>query len=165
MSEHTRILLSRYKQLLSCVSNMDAMAGLLFAQGLLSQREIDEMGKMRMRLDKETHLCSCLTSRGVSKLVDISQVLKTEQARTFGSEVGVAAGIGMVESERIRGGSGGVAPVKEELWKAYDSGGHSQGGHSQGGHSQEGQEFYYELYSSDKAVSSGLLSFVAKKKM
>ena len=124
MSEHTRILQTRYKQLLSHVGDLASTAALLYAQDLLSQQELEELGKVRLRSDKEAYLCSCLTGKGVSKLVDISQVLKTEQAR----HVGVEVGMGTVESERVRSGNGGVAPIKEEFRKAYDVGGHSQEG-------------------------------------
>ncbi len=81
IAEHARILQSRYKQLLGSISNLESVASQLLSQGLLTLIEREEIKKRLSRADKEAFLCSCLTAKGVSKLVDISQVLKSEQVR------------------------------------------------------------------------------------
>lgn len=94
MSEHSRILHARYKQLLSFVSDIDGVTSQLYAQGLLSSGEREEARKRVTRVDKEAYLCSCLTNKGAFKLVDISQVLKNEHSyRAIGNVVNPGFGL------------------------------------------------------------------------
>ena len=95
MSE--KILQSRYKQLLSYLSDLDAAVSQLHTQALITQVEKEEAWRKSNRMEKEAFLCSCLTGRGASRLVDISQVLKNEQIRQNADAAAPSNGLPAVE--------------------------------------------------------------------
>lgn len=82
ISEHKRILQGRYQHLLGQLTDLDAVAEKLELMCLLSQLERVEVEKRCSRQEKQMYLCHALTIRGISKLVDISRVLKSEQSQS-----------------------------------------------------------------------------------
>ena len=80
VSDHMRILQNRYQHLLSRLTDLDDVAEKLQLRCLLTQSERTEMGKLQSRQYKQNYLCNSLTNMGIAKLVDISHILKGEQA-------------------------------------------------------------------------------------
>ncbi len=87
--DHTKILYNRYFHLLKSIKDVDAIAEVLFNRNLLTQREKADISSSR---DKQKHLCQVLTDRGISHLVEISQVLKSNQKWNFGPSPGDGGG-------------------------------------------------------------------------
>ena len=79
--DHTTILQNRYNHLLKPIANVDHVVKTLCDRGIIDMEEKCDILRTLAEEGRKHSLCRLLTGKGISSLVQVSEVLTLEQER------------------------------------------------------------------------------------
>ena len=110
--DHTKILQKRYYGLLKPLKELYFVTEMLYNKNLLTSDEKADITEHSSQANIRKSLCSALTDRGISKLVEISQILKNEQRRQLEVKSDITSSTGCSSSSSS---TTSTAIIDEEL--------------------------------------------------